>query len=43
MVTVVESGFDRLSLERRARIYEGNEAGWQHQIVSLEQYVRTAA
>jgi len=43
MVRVVESGFDRLSLERRARIYEGNEAGWQHQMVSLEQYVRTAA
>ena len=28
-VTVVESGFDKLSLLRRARVFEQNEEGWE--------------
>ena len=42
-VTVVESGFDQLSLARRARIYEENESGWKIQLASLERYAGQAA
>jgi hypothetical protein len=31
----VESGFDRLSLARRARVFEENGKGWEFQLVSL--------
>jgi uncharacterized protein YndB with AHSA1/START domain len=36
---IVESGFDRIPLERRALAYRGNESGWTEQTRSLEQYV----
>ncbi|MBV8549674.1 MAG: SRPBCC family protein [Acidobacteriaceae bacterium] len=42
-VTVTESGFDRLSLARRAGVFEGNRAGWDHQMNALEKYLREAA
>jgi len=38
MVTVTESGFDRISLERRAAIVAENELGWEIQMASLERY-----
>ena len=40
MVTVTESGFDRISLERRAKAFTENEEGWKIQMASLERYVR---
>ncbi len=43
LVTVVESGFDRISLARRARVFEENSKGWEHQINSLARYVTSAA
>lgn len=43
MVTVVESGFDQLSLERRTRAYEENSQGWDAQVKSLERYVRESS
>jgi uncharacterized protein YndB with AHSA1/START domain len=42
-VTVVESGFEAISLARRARVFEENTAGWEYQMASLERYVREAA
>ena len=39
LVTVTESGFDHVTLARRAKVYEENEAGWAHQVASLERYV----
>jgi uncharacterized protein YndB with AHSA1/START domain len=39
MVTVVESGFDQISLARRARVYQQNTEGWEEQLKNLEQYV----
>ncbi len=42
LVTVTESGFDRISLARRARVFEQNTGGWEHQMQSLEQYVSRA-
>ena len=38
LVTVVETGFDRLSLARRAKVYADNDAGWKYQLASLERY-----
>jgi len=43
LVTVTESGFDRISLARRAKAFEDNEAGWKIQMVSLEKYVGAAS
>jgi len=39
LVTVHESGFDQISLERRAAVYKDNEGGWEYQMKSLERYV----
>lgn len=43
MLTVVESGFDRLPLARREEAYRENEKGWAWQMESIERYVRRAA
>lgn len=37
-VTVVESGFDRISLARRAKVYEENTKGWEYQMGALQRY-----
>ena len=42
-VTVTESGFDRISLERRAKAFEGNTQGWKIQMKNLENYVEQNA
>jgi uncharacterized protein YndB with AHSA1/START domain len=39
LLTVVESGFDGIPLDRRADAYRGNEQGWTHQMKAIEQYV----
>ena len=41
-VTVTESGFDRISLERRAKAFEGNNEGWKIQLKNLQTYVENA-
>ena len=38
-VTIVESGFDRIPLARRAEAFRMNNAGWDGQIKNLAQYV----
>ena len=38
-LTIVESGFDRLPLERRAEAFRMNDQGWDGQIKNLAQYV----
>ncbi|MGA8028411.1 MAG: SRPBCC family protein [Bryobacteraceae bacterium] len=43
LVTVRETGFDRISLARRAKTVEGNERGWEMQMESLKQYASQAA
>ena len=42
-VTVVESGFDGLSLARRARIFAENVEGWKIQLAALAKYAGEAA
>jgi uncharacterized protein YndB with AHSA1/START domain len=38
-VTIVESGFDRIPLARRAEAFRMNDKGWAGQIKKLAQYV----
>lgn len=41
LLTVVESGFDRLPPERRAEAFRMNEGGWQQQLGNIERHVTT--
>jgi uncharacterized protein YndB with AHSA1/START domain len=43
MLTITEAGFDRIPLERRAKAFEGNSAGWAHQLVLIEKYLALQA
>jgi uncharacterized protein YndB with AHSA1/START domain len=43
LLTVTESGFDRIPAERRAEAYRGNEGGWTYQVDSINRYVTTGA
>jgi len=39
LLTVTESGFDRIPLERRAKAFAANEGGWEHQTRLIEKYL----
>ena len=39
LVTVIESGFDRLPPERIAEAFRMNERGWEEQLVNVQAYV----
>jgi uncharacterized protein YndB with AHSA1/START domain len=41
-LTVTESGFDRIPLERRARAFTANEGGWEKQMQLIGKYVAHA-
>jgi uncharacterized protein YndB with AHSA1/START domain len=41
-LTVVESGFDRIPLERRAEAFRMNEGGWAEQMRNIERHVSNA-
>jgi uncharacterized protein YndB with AHSA1/START domain len=43
MLTVTESGFDRIPLERRAKAFAANEGGWTAQMKLIEKYLALAA
>ena len=43
MLTVTESGFDRIPLERRAKAFAANENGWAAQMQLIEKYLALAA
>ena len=40
---IVESGFDRIPLERRLTALRSNDGGWAIQIEAIDRYVRAAA
>jgi len=42
MLTITESGFDRIPLERRAKAFASHEQGWSVQITRIEKYVALA-
>jgi uncharacterized protein YndB with AHSA1/START domain len=39
LLTIAESGFDSIPLERRAQAFAGNSEGWDIQLKALEVYV----
>ena len=39
LLTIVESGFDRIPFARRAEAFRMNEQGWTAQTRSIERYV----
>lgn len=41
-LTVTESGFDSIPLERRAKAFTANEGGWSKQVELIEKYVTTS-
>lgn len=41
-VSVSETGFDAIALERRAKVYEDNSQGWSEVLVWLQKYVEKA-
>jgi uncharacterized protein YndB with AHSA1/START domain len=43
LLTVTESGFDRIPLERRAKAFTANEGGWAKQMTLIEQYLAQSA
>ncbi len=40
-LTITESGFDRIPLERRAKAFKANEGGWTAQAGLIEKYLAT--
>ena len=42
LLTVTESGFDRVPLERRAEAFKANEGGWAAQMTLIEKYLAKA-
>lgn len=43
MLTITESGFDAIPLERRAEAFQGNEQGWRIQATLIGKYLDQAA
>jgi len=39
-LTITESGFDALPLERRADAFKANDGGWSHQSKMIEKYLQ---
>ncbi len=42
LLTVTESGFDRIPLARRAAAFKANDGGWSHQTKLIEKYLAQA-
>ncbi len=43
LLTITESGFDRIPLARRAMALRANEGGWEHQTRLIEKYLALGA
>jgi uncharacterized protein YndB with AHSA1/START domain len=43
LLRVVESGFDKVPLERRAKAFTANDAGWAMQMTLIEKYLARQA
>jgi hypothetical protein len=38
-LTVTESGFDQIPLERRADAFKANDGGWAHQLTNIQKHL----
>jgi uncharacterized protein YndB with AHSA1/START domain len=43
LLTITESGFDRIPLKRRAQAFSANEGGWEHQARLITKYLDARA
>jgi uncharacterized protein YndB with AHSA1/START domain len=43
LLTITESGFDRIPLARRAKAFQANEGGWGMQVRLIEKYLGQAS
>lgn len=43
LLTITESGFDRIPLKRRAEAFSANEGGWEHQSKLIAKYLDARA
>jgi len=43
LLTVIESGFSRIPLDRRADAFRSNDSGWAEQMTRVEKYVARTA
>jgi uncharacterized protein YndB with AHSA1/START domain len=43
LLTIVESGFDQIPLERRAKAFAANEGGWEKQTMLVRKYLALQA
>jgi uncharacterized protein YndB with AHSA1/START domain len=43
LLTVVESGFDQIPLDRRAKAFTANEGGWEKQMTLIEKHLARSA
>jgi uncharacterized protein YndB with AHSA1/START domain len=43
LLTITESGFDRIPLARRAKAFKANEGGWGMQVRLIEKYLAQAS
>jgi uncharacterized protein YndB with AHSA1/START domain len=43
LLTITESGFDQIPIERRAKAIEANDGGWTHQTKLIEKYLALEA
>lgn len=41
-ITITESGFDHIALDRRAQAFTANDGGWSHQLRLVARYVTAA-
>jgi uncharacterized protein YndB with AHSA1/START domain len=39
LLTITESGFDQIPIERRAQAFQANDGGWTHQAKLIEKYL----
>ncbi|WP_343616452.1 SRPBCC family protein [Novosphingobium sp.] len=43
LLSITETGFDRLPMARRAQAWQANDGGWQHQTRLIERYLALEA
>jgi uncharacterized protein YndB with AHSA1/START domain len=39
LLTITESGFDQIPIERRAQAFQANDGGWSHQMKLIEKFL----
>jgi len=43
LLTITESGFESIPIERRAQAFKANAGGWEHQTKLIQKYLQMMA